>query len=498
MLFTSFVFLFAYLPVVFVGFFLLARLHRGLAAGWLAAVSIFFYGYWNVKYVPLLLGSILFNYAVSYAISSWRDRSAWAKRALAFGIIGDLALLAYYKYANFFLLEIVKPLGAHTHALDIVLPLGISFFTFTQIAFLVDVWKGKAREYDFVQYLLFVTWFPHLIAGPVLHHAKMMPQFRDQAISRMRSRNLVIGIVLFAIGLTKKLLIADPISAYADPVFTAAAAGNPISMVMAWIGALAYTFQIYFDFSGYSDMAVGLSMLFGVRLPINFNSPYKSINIIEFWRRWHMTLSQFLRDYLYIPLGGNRYGNFRRYFNLLATMVLGGLWHGANWTFITWGALHGLYLCVNHAWQWIGSRTGVAGRLPSIITVPASTVLTFLLVVVAWVYFRADTMGAAHHVLTAMLGRAHEADWSVVFDAKSPMAFAAYMAVASVIVWAFPNAYEAIDFVENRLTLKGEEGHQVGVMLCVSGAIITIFLIGVSLLSTFGTNVTNPFLYFQF
>lgn len=494
MLFTSLPFLFVYLPIVFIGFFLFARLHRSIAAGWLAVASVFFYGYWSVKFVPLLLGSIVFNYTTGYLVSLWRDRSVWAKRVLAIGIVGNLILLAYYKYTNFFLLEVV---GAH-QGIEIVLPLGISFFTFTQIAFLVDTWKGGTREYNFIQYLLFVTWFPHLIAGPVLHHSQMMPQFRDPEIYRISSRNITIGVVIFAIGLAKKLLIADPISTYADPVFTAAATGGAIDMALAWSGALAYTFQIYFDFSGYSDMAVGLSMLFGVQLPINFNSPYKAVNIIEFWRRWHMTLSQFLRDYLYIPLGGNRHGNARRYINLFATMVLGGLWHGANWTYIVWGMLHGFYLCANHAWQWVGHRVGMVGRLPKIISVPVSTILTFLFVVVAWVYFRADTVHAAHNVLNAMLGRVPAVGWASMFGDGSVMIFAAYLAASSAIVWAFPNTYEVIKFIENSVVVSQSEGRRVAEMLCVSGAVVTACLITASLLSTFGTNVISPFLYFQF
>ncbi|WP_197678983.1 MBOAT family O-acyltransferase [Pseudomonas mandelii] len=294
----------------------------------------------------------MFNYTVGYIIAKNHERArAKSKAALYVGVISNLLLLCYYKYSNFFLGEVARSTGVHMPTLELVLPLGISFFTFTQIAFLVDAWKGKAQEYNFWHYLLFVTWFPHLIAGPILHHGQMMPQFKDPEIYRIRSRNISIGVALFAVGLGKKLLLADPISTYADPVFHAAATGQAIGPMIAWVGAIAYTLQIYFDFSGYSDMAVGLSMLFGIHLPINFNSPYKARNIIEFWRRWHMTLSQFLRDYLYIPLGGNRKGETRRLVNLMLTMLLGGLWHGANWTFVIWGALHGAYLCINHMFQ---------------------------------------------------------------------------------------------------------------------------------------------------
>lgn len=498
MLFTSFAFIFAFLPVVFVGFFVLARIHRGTAAAWLAGASVFFYGWWDVQYVPLLLGSIVLNYTAGYVIARLRDRSPWAKRFLVGSIVANLALLAYYKYANFFLAEIVAPLGGHPPVLNVVLPIGISFFTFTQIAFLVDAWKGKAREYNFVHYLLFVTWFPHLIAGPVLHHGQMMPQLRNPAVYRVRSRNLAIGLVLFTIGISKKLLIADPISVYADPIFTAAASGNAVGFVGGWVGALAYTFQIYFDFSGYSDMAVGLSMLFGVQLPINFNSPYKSVNIIDFWRRWHMTLSQFLRDYLYIPLGGNKHGQIWRYFNLMATMVLGGLWHGANWTFIVWGGLHGAFLCANHAFQWVSRKLGIAGCAPGWLTAPLGVLLTFFMVVIAWVYFRAPNLAAANSIVAAMAGIATPAEWPDVLNEQSALVFIAYLMLSAMIVWLCPNAYELADLVENRIKLEGAGGRRLGAMLCISGAAVCVLLFAASLATTFGTNVNSPFLYFQF
>jgi alginate O-acetyltransferase complex protein AlgI len=263
-------------------------------------------------------------------------------------VTGNLLLLGYYKYANFFLTEVAFIVGTSLPILEIVFPLGISFFTFTQISFLVDVYRGKVHEYSFWNYLLFVTWFPYLIAGPIIHHSQVMAQFRDQETYRIHSRNLSFGFAMFTVGLSKKLLLADPIGTYADPVFKAAASGQMLDLLVAWTGALAYSIQIYFDFSGYSDMALGVSMLFGIKLPINFNSPYKAANIIEFWRQWHMSLSQFLKDYLYIPLGGNRLGEGRRFVNLMITMLIGGLWHGANWTFLVWGGLHGLYLCANH------------------------------------------------------------------------------------------------------------------------------------------------------
>jgi alginate O-acetyltransferase complex protein AlgI len=406
MLFNSYGFIFLFLPITFGVFFLLARASHVLAAGWLAGASLFFYGWWNPAYVGLLLGSIAFNYALGMWIAKARVRQdpAGAKRLLAFAVAGDLALLGYYKYANFFIDNLGAVLGAPLAHAEIILPLGISFFTFTQIAFLADTYQGKVKEYNFVHYALFVTYFPHLIAGPILHHAEMMPQFGKKAIYRLDFDALSAGLTMFVIGLFKKVGLADEIAQYVAPVFNATMEGRALTLVDAWFGTLAYTLQIYFDFSGYSDMAVGLSKMIGVKLPLNFNSPYQSVNIIDFWRRWHMTLSRFLRDYLYFPLGGNRKGAARRYANLLITMLLGGLWHGANWTFVIWGGLHGIYLAVNHGWQSLRQRLGHdlarstrAGRL-------AGAAVTFLAVVVAWVFFRADSMASAIAVLKAMAG----------------------------------------------------------------------------------------------
>lgn len=397
MLFNSFAFIFIYLPVVLAGFFWLARHSKTWAAGWLALASLVFYGYWDYRYIPLLLSSIGFNYWAGQRIV--QAVKPTRKRWLAFAVSVNLLLLAYFKYANFFLSATNSIVHTDFQTLDIVLPIGISFYTFTQIAFLVDTYQGKVNEYRFVHYLLFVTYFPHLIAGPVLHHKEMMPQFADGRNYQPTSANIAIGLSIFVVGLAKKILIADNIAPLANPIFSPGA--HP-QLIEAWIGTLAYTFQLYFDFSAYSDMAIGLSRMFGVRLPLNFNSPYKSENIIEFWRRWHMTLSRFLRDYLYIPLGGSRSGSFNRYRNLMVTMVLGGLWHGAGWTFVVWGCLHGLYLVINHAWQFIASTT----RLPTrVLGTMGSRLLTFLAVLVAWVFFRAPDVPTAMDILAGMAGQ---------------------------------------------------------------------------------------------
>jgi D-alanyl-lipoteichoic acid acyltransferase DltB (MBOAT superfamily) len=366
---------------------MLARWRPRWTIVWLALASLFFYGYWDTRYLPLLLASILFNYWCGMRIGA---PGARRKRWLVFGLAANLSLLAYYKYANFFLASLNDVAGSQLQGWDIILPIGISFFTFTQIAFLVDCHRGLAGEYRFTHYTLFVSYFPHLIAGPVLHHKEMMPQF--DARPGPNAADFAVGISIFVMGLAKKVLLADPMSVLVGPVF---APGAEPQLIEAWIGALAYTMQLYFDFSGYSDMAIGLSRLFGVKLPLNFDSPYQAANIGEFWRRWHMTLSRFLRDYLYVPLGGNRRGQVARYRNLMLTMVLGGLWHGAGWTFVVWGALHGLYLVVHHAW--VGLRGPGPARW-------WGRGLTLLAVMLAWVVFRAPDLATAGDILLGMAG----------------------------------------------------------------------------------------------
>jgi D-alanyl-lipoteichoic acid acyltransferase DltB (MBOAT superfamily) len=399
MLFNSHIFLFLYLPLTAIVFFRLGAYSHRLAAAWLGASSLFFYGYWNPAYVGLLLASIFFNYGIGFALAREYDAGNTRRKniILALGVGADLVLLGYYKYANFFLDTANNLLDAGWGMQDILLPLGISFFTFTQIAFLVDAWSGKAREFNFIHYLLFVTYFPHLIAGPVLHHKEMMPQFAQPETYRVSWENMAVGLTFLFAGMFKKVIIADSLAPHATPVFAAAEAGQELSFFEAWKGTVAYTLQLYFDFSGYSDMAIGLSRMFGVKLPLNFNSPYQAVNIVEFWRRWHMTLSRFLRDYLYIPLGGNRHGPGRRYLNLLATMLLGGLWHGAGWTFVVWGCLHGLYLVINHAWQKLWVRPIGTWWSRAI-----ARAITLLAVMVAWVFFRAESFEGAMHMLQAM------------------------------------------------------------------------------------------------
>ncbi len=399
MLFNSYEFIFLFLPLGWAVFYWLAgRGWRQAALGWLVAASLGFYAWWNPVYLPLLGVLIVFNYVVGVALSRHAGTRP-GRWLLAFGIAVDLGVLAYYKYANFFVDNLDALTGAGLRLEHIVLPLAISFFTFQKIAYLVDAYRGEAREYRFLHFCLFVTFFPQLIAGPIVHHRDIIPQFARDAVYRISRLDLAVGITLFTIGLFKKAVLADGIAVYANPVFAAAAAGAQPTLFESWGGVLAYTFQLYFDFSGYSDMAIGAARIFGIRLPLNFNSPYRATSIVDFWRRWHMTLSRFLRDYLYIALGGNRHGPLRRHLNLIATMLLGGLWHGAGWNFVVWGGLHGAYLTINHAWsQRRGKRPASrGGRL-------AGWALTFFAVVLAWVFFRATSLDAALRLLAGMAG----------------------------------------------------------------------------------------------
>lgn len=403
MIFNSYVFIFAFLPVVIFVFYGLGRYSHHLATLWLAVASLFFYGWWDVRFVSLLLGSIAFNYGAGYMVGhSLTHSNRRAKLLLIIAIMGNLTLLGYYKYANFFIDNLNYLTGTTITLAKVFLPLGISFFTFTQIAFLVDTYQGKVKEYNFVHYTLFVTYFPHLIAGPVLHHKEMMPQFGKRETCRVNWEHIAVGLSIFVLGLAKKVLLADSLGEYATLIFNMVKLGGHPMLFEAWFGALSYTLQLYFDFSAYSDMAIGLSLMFNVRLPVNFNSPYKSLNIIEFWRRWHMTLSRFLRDYLYIPLGGSQKGKIRRYANLMITMLLGGLWHGAGWTYVVWGGLHSLYLVINHGWRAIKARMGWqnGGKLARF----GAGLLTFLAVVVGWVFFRADNFSVAIEMLNGMSG----------------------------------------------------------------------------------------------
>lgn len=402
MLFNSLPYILGFLPLTLVGWFALARVNPRGGRLWLAGASLLFYGWWDWRYLALLLGSIAFNYGAARLIAG----AGYPRRRILLGaaIAVDLALLGWFKYADFFRESLAALAGTAWAPLGVALPLGISFFTFTQIAFLVDTSAGKVREADPLDYLLFVTFFPHLLAGPVLHHAEMMPQFADPRTSRPRAEMISTGLTLFIIGLVKKVVLADGIAPVASLVFDATAQGGSPGLAEAWAAALAYSFELYFDFSGYTDMALGAARLFGIVLPLNFASPYQAASPIEFWRRWHMTLSRFLRDYLYIPLGGNRLGPARRHMNLFVTMLLGGLWHGAAWTFVAWGAFHGVLLIVNHGWRSMVGRLGLGGVTAKPPARLAGWALTFLAVMLGWVLFRANGFDTAGRMFAAMAG----------------------------------------------------------------------------------------------
>lgn len=402
MLFNSYVFILLFLPLCLVGYYAIGLLGKHkFALCWIASMSLLFYGWWNSTYLVLLIASIVFNYGISIMMGGLPP--GYVRRALLyFGVSANLITIGFYKYGVFIVETINQVSPADLVLSNVALPLAISFFTFQQIAYLVDSYRSGEKAGGIVDYVLFVTFFPQLIAGPIVHHKEMMPQFKKPIRDTPIWENLSLGFVIFFFGLFKKVILADGVSEFANPVFAVAADGGAVACLSAWQGAFAYTLQLYFDFSGYSDMAIGLARMFGIILPLNFYSPYKAGSIIEFWRRWHITLSRFLRDYLYIPLGGSRLGETRRLCNLFLVMALGGLWHGAGWTFVIWGAYHGVLLIINHSWRSLVSKYGwesICGHMAFRISAWATT---FLLVVLGWVIFRAQDIGDALALLTSM------------------------------------------------------------------------------------------------
>lgn len=478
MLFNSYPFILLFLPAVLAGYFWLGRRGNLAPVIWLALASLAFYAIGNWRFVALLLASIAFNYGVGWLLIAAQLLPSQRRAALVLGVAGDLLVLGIFKYAGFAADNVNALTGTHL-AVHILLPVGISFYTFTQIAFLVDAWRGQVAAYALPHYALFVTYFPHLIAGPILHHKDMIPQFEQEKTRHPDAHLLLCGIIIFAIGLFKKTCLADGIQPLVALAFEARSPGFD----QAWLGALAYTFQLYFDFSGYSDMAIGISLMFGIFLPVNFNSPYKATSIVDFWRRWHMTLSQFLRDYLYIPLGGNRRGRVLRYVNLMITMLLGGLWHGAAWTFVAWGVLHGAYLCINHAFN------ALVPSVPTLLAGPvrvAGTVLTFLAVVIAWVFFRAESVASALRVLDAM------ADPTNVAFGREEIAALVQVAIYAALVWLAPNTQTIMGY---------DHGcRRVGEALR-AGRMRPLVLYGASLVLAFGIlgiQSHSEFIYFRF
>lgn len=479
MLFNSPEFLFVFLPITCAFFFISRRLGLSvLSVPILLVASVAFYGWWSIGHLPLLLGSILFNFAVGMGLVRRPSRAL-----LALGVGIDLLLLGYFKYAVFAQGVVNDLLAAQWPALSIILPIGISFYTFTQIAFLVDAYHGKVDDRDPLAYALFVTFFPHLIAGPILHHKEMTVQFAALPRLRIGSDDIAVGITMFAFGLFKKTVLADSLALHVSPVFEQAAAGHAPGFFAAWTATLGYTLQLYFDFSGYSDMAIGLARLFGIRMPENFNSPYKARSIADFWQRWHMTLSRFLRDYLYIPLGGNRRGKARSYVNAFITMLLGGIWHGAGWQFILWGALHGAYIVVARLFSDWARPRGI--RLPAAL----AAALTFLAVILAWVPFRAPDLAAAGSVYTGLLG---------LNGVGAPSLQAvALIVIGLAIVWGLPNTQQILARFRPTLAAVAVVPAR-GPLLWRLGPAHAVALAAVLVAVVLFANDVSEFIYFQF
>lgn len=465
MLFNSYEFIFFFLPITFGIYFWLNKKRLTQASkAWMVFASLFFYSWWNIIYLPLILGSILFNFTIGSTITRINSaqpskKGISSKAVLAFGIVSNILLLAYFKYMDFFITNANLLAGTHWELMHIVLPLGISFFTFTQIAYLVDAYRDEVKEMDYLNYTLFVTFFPHLLAGPILHHKEMMPQFDSLKSKVINYKNIAMGLFLFSIGIFKKVVIADTFAEWANAGF---ATEHALNFFEAWATSLSYTFQLYFDFSGYTDMALAVALMFNIKLPINFNSPYKALNIQDFWRRWHITLSRFLRDYIYIPLGGNRNGEFRTYSNLFTVFLVGGLWHGASWMFVIWGALHGIAIVLHRAWQQMGKKMNTL----------LAWFITFNFINFTWIFFRANDWDDALKVIKGMLGlsgfmlpekyakglmflQQYGVEFGGVFgDIQGKAQTIVYIIVATIITLKLKNAMEMIrDFQPTRLNL---------------------------------------------
>ena len=466
MLFNSFAFLFVFLPLCLTGYFAFGRFAaRWPAMFWLLAASLGFYSYWNPWHTLVLIGSIGTNYGLGRLLIATRSRPV-----LFLGVGANLALLGLYKYLGF-LSSIGQDLGLGTPAVQIILPIGISFYTFVQIAYLIDARNGRVNDMNFSRYGLFVSFFPHSLAGPMVHHTDLMPQFRKPDATRWQWDNVAQGIGFLCLGLGKKVIVADSFAVWANAVFDSTAALAPLE---AWAGALSYTFQLYFDFSGYSDMAIGLGLFFNIRFPDNFNAPYRAASISDFWRRWHMTLSRWLREYLYIPLGGNRCSTPRMYLNLFLTMLIGGIWHGAGWTYVAWGALHGCLLIINRL------HNSYARPLPGW----ASRPLTFVAIVVGWVFFRASSMERAVDIL-----------WSAVnlgsWRHESLQALPGGLVTLAAIVAAL----FTVNLAPTTKELVGNHTGKTGFAYLLA----TIFLVCLWQMRDVALNLTkSQFIYFQF
>lgn len=444
MLFNSHEYLFVFLPLTAIVYAILVRTGSRSALTWLTVASLGFYAWWNPANLSLLGLSLAGNFFLGRVIE--RSSSDTIRRlALTLGLVGNLAALIHYKYAGFLVENLNLLLGTAWTLKSAELPLGISFFTFQQIAYLCDTYHRKMTAHSAVEYGLFVTFFPQLIAGPIVRPDDILPQFRrDRTEQSPTATDLAVGLTQFMLGLFKKAVLADGVAVYVGPVFLAAHEGTSLSGLAAWGGVLAYAFQLYFDFSGYSDMAMGSARLFGIRLPLNFAAPYQAVSISDFWRRWHMTLSSFLRDYLYIPLGGNRCSRGRRSLNLLITMLLGGLWHGAGWTFLLWGLWHGVALAIHQLWQ---ETRGTKERQSAWWARP----LTFLTVLGGWVLFRSASLTAAGTLFGALCGIRGWLPEDSTLAADGWMTQLIWLVGLGLLVWTVPHSGIWIERLERAL-----------------------------------------------
>ncbi len=494
MLFNSYQFILVFLPAVLFGYFALRFFAtKAVTLLWLIGASLAFYAAWDPWNLLVLFTSIGVNFICGTSLAA-RARSGRPTRLLlAVGIAFNLCMIGYFKYAGFLAANVNTIFGTDIPVLDLVLPLAISFFTFQEIAYLVDSSRGETYGYRFKDYALMVVFFPHLIAGPIVNHRILMRQFMSNEQLSARAPTLALGTGLFVFGLAKKVLFADGMAPQANLIFDGLAKGASPTFAEAWVGALAYTLQLYFDFSGYSDMAIGLGLLFGVRLPLNFNSPYKAENLIDFWRRWHMSLSAFLRDYLYFALGGSHRGEIRRFANLIITMLLGGLWHGAGWTFVCWGAFHGFGLAICHFWiRLFGTaQRGGASRSAAIV----GRTLTLIFVVFGWVLFRADSMASATKMMGTMIGL-NGFDLGINADRQltTLLTLASIVALSAIALFA-PNSQQWLGYdpqrrVEEHSSLAGHFGTAYPLHGVALGCLFVFTLTQMS--------IVQSFLYFQF
>lgn len=503
MLFNSPIFIFVFLPLTALTCFAIrAYLGRNASLGFLVLASLFFYGWWNPIYLPLLIGLTIFNFLTARAITAERMKpgGGYATLLTVFGVTVDLASLGFFKYTDFLIGTSNAVIGTEFPLQHIILPLAISFFTFQKIAYLTDARAGKVESHNFLEFSFFVMFFPQLIAGPIVHHKEIFPQTKNTRAFSFDRMNVAIGLTIFLIGLFKKVVLADNAAPVATAVFNSAANGNEIGFFDAWEGLFAYTFQLYFDFSGYSDMAIGAARIFGMKLPLNFHSPYQAVSISDFWRRWHMTLSRFLRDYLYIGLGGNRRGSFRRYLNLFLTMALGGLWHGAAWTFVLWGAAHGLMLVVNHGWDALHKK-----KINTWWSRGVARSFTFLCVMLSFVLFRAADLDAALAIYRGLFNLPGS-DLPVA----RLMADLAWLTFWMTIVWFWPNTQQWLAKVRPAFNYAWTNRREDSLLLPIDGTRfanlalwrpsprVALFMGFAAAASFLSLQRISEFLYFQF